>query len=358
MKRFFLVFVLALAAGAAYAAPARAQADPQPVVRGVLFWMDSCPHCHYVIDEVLPPLLEQYGAQLDIVLIEVDSQPAAERFQAAGAAFGKSPDELGVPFLIVGDHVLVGSQQIPDELPGLIESYLAAGGVDIPNVDGLTGLQRAAVEPPVAAPTAGVEMGEADTTAAPQVSGISGGIPAFLVLAGMVLALVFAGVMLLLVRGGSAGAPAAGWAGWAIPALAVAGLAVAGYLTYVETQAAAAVCGPVGDCNAVQSSAYARLFGVPVGVIGLAGYVAILSAWLWGRSGKATARALLAGMAAVGVLFSIYLTYVELFVIKAVCMWCLSSAVIMTLLLLAAAAWLAQAWTAAPHPVPGRPARA
>ena len=55
------------------------------------------------------------------------------------------------------------------------------------------------------------------------------------------------------------------------------GLAVAGYLTYVETQAVAAVCGPVGDCNAVQTSSYSKLFGlIPVGLIGMAGYVAIL----------------------------------------------------------------------------------
>lgn len=345
MKRIVMLVALLAALGLPAAAARAAQTADAPVVRGVLFWMDTCPHCHYVIDEVLPPLQEQYGAQLDIVLIEVDSQAAAERFQAAGAAFGKTPDQLGVPFLIVGDHVLIGSQEIPDQLPGLIESYLAAGGVDIPAVPGLADLAQTA-EPSEATPAAGV--------ATSQVGGISGGIPAFLILVGMVMALVFVGVMLLLVRGGSARAPAAGWAAWAIPALAVAGMVVAGYLTYVETQAAAAVCGPVGDCNAVQSSAYARLFGVPVGVIGLAGYVAILGAWLWGRSGNATARALLAGMAAVGVLFSIYLTYLELFVIEAVCLWCLSSAVIMTLLFLAAGAWLAAAWPPVGPPLRGR----
>lgn len=357
MKRNLLILILALTAWAAVAAPAHGREDQPPVVRGVLFWMDTCPHCHYVIDEVLPPLQEQYGAQLDIVLIEVDSQAAAERFQAAGAAFGKTPDQLGVPFLIVGDHVLIGSQEIPDQLPGLIESYLAAGGVDIPAVPGLADLAQTA-EPSEATPAAGADTRAPEVAATSQVGGISGGIPAFLILVGMVMALVFVGVMLLLVRGGSAGAPAAGWAAWAIPALAVAGMVVAAYLTYVETQAAAAVCGPVGDCNAVQSSAYARLFGVPVGVIGLAGYVAILGAWLWGRSGSVAARALLAGMAAVGVLFSIYLTYLELFVIEAVCLWCLSSAVIMTLLLLTAAAWLATSWGRPKPRVKGRAARA
>lgn len=358
MKRFFVIFVLALSVGLAGSQSARAQDEQQPVVRGVLFWLDTCPHCHYVIDEVLPPLQAQYGEQLDIVLIEVDTQQAAERFQSAGAAYGKSPDQLGVPFMIVGDHVLIGSQEIPDQLPGLIDSYLAAGGVDIPAVPGLSDLARP-VAPPADAPAV-AEVSATEAVTQTQVGGISGGIPAFLVLAGMVIALVFVGVMLLLVRGGSISPPAAGWSTWAIPALVVLGMGVAAYLTYVETQAAAAVCGPVGDCNAVQSSPYARLFGVPVGVIGLVGYAAIFGAWLWGRSGNAAARALLVGMAAAGVLFSIYLTYLELFVIRAVCMWCLSSAVIITLILLAGAAWLAQMWgvNLQAEEVQSRPARA
>lgn len=344
MKRvMLLIALLAAIAGSASAARAAQSAD-EPVVRGVLFWLDTCPHCHAVIEEVLPPLQAQYGAQLDIVLIEVDTQAAAERFRATGAAFGLPADQLGVPFMVVGDHVMIGSQEIPEQLPGLIESYLAAGGVDIPDIPALADLAQ-----PDAA--AGEDAPVAETAAA---GGVSGSIPAFLVLAGMVAALLFVGVMLLRVRGGRAHPPEAAWVAWAIPALAVAGLAVAGYLTYVETQLVAAVCGPVGDCNAVQSSAYARLFGVPVGVIGLAGYIAIFGAWLWGRSGNPTARALLLVMAAAGVLFSIYLTWLELFVIRAVCLWCLSSAVIMTLIMLAGAAWLG----AARPPVHHRPARA
>lgn len=54
------------------------------------------------------------------------------------------------------------------------------------------------------------------------------------------------------------------------------------YMAYVETQAVEAVCGPVGDCNAVQNNSYAKLFGVlPVGVLGVVGYAAILAAWFW-----------------------------------------------------------------------------
>jgi uncharacterized membrane protein len=124
---------------------------------------------------------------------------------------------------------------------------------------------------------------------------------------------------------------------WLTPLLGLAGLGVASYLAHVEVREIEAVCGPVGDCNTVQQSEYARLFGVvPIGVLGVLGFATILLAWAvrrWGtgRASSWAAIALLA-MTGVGVLFSIYLTFLEPFVIGATCLWCLSSAVIMTAL--------------------------
>jgi uncharacterized membrane protein len=128
------------------------------------------------------------------------------------------------------------------------------------------------------------------------------------------------------------------WADWLIPALIVTGMGVAGYLSYVETQSVAAICGPVGDCNTVQQSQYAKLFGVlPIGVLGLLGYFGLLAAWLARRFVPKLQRPAAIGfwgMAFFAVIFSLYLTYLEPFVIKAVCIWCLASAVIVTLLLM------------------------
>jgi uncharacterized membrane protein len=122
-----------------------------------------------------------------------------------------------------------------------------------------------------------------------------------------------------------------------IALVALLGAAVALYLTYIESSGAEAVCGPVGDCNAVQASEYARLFGaIPVGAVGLAGYVAILGAWLIGRGNSSIAdwgRLSLLVLALVGVLFSIYLTFLEPFVIGATCAWCLTSALAVTLIM-------------------------
>jgi uncharacterized membrane protein len=154
----------------------------------------------------------------------------------------------------------------------------------------------------------------------------------------LVAALLYALIAALLVAFGRSVPALPAGASILIPILSVIGLGVAIYLTFIETTNAKAVCGPVGDCNAVQASRFAKLFGiVPVGLLGAAGYIAILVAWFLGKSGRGRLAQLapvaIFGMALFGVLFSIYLTYIELFVIHAVCIWCLSSAVIMALVL-------------------------
>lgn len=353
MKRIISFFLLVMLVSLIPLTTVAAQSADAPQVRAVLFWSKTCGHCHYVITEVFPPLQTQYGDQLEIVMIELDSEAAAQRFYAAGAAMGLAPETMGVPLLIIGDHLLVGSQQIPEELPSLIDSYLAAGGVDIPAIPGLEGLALSAADPAPAEATAVPEALSAEAEAAAaafaaETQGISGSVPAFLLLVTMPMALIVVGVLLVMARRGRITPPQGQWVSWAIPILSLIGLGVAGYLAYVETQMVEAVCGPIGDCNAVQSSSYAQLFGIPIGVIGVVGYLAILGAWVWGRSGSATGRALLLGMAMVGVIFSIYLTYLELFIIAAVCLWCLSSAVIMTLIMLAAAAGPAASWLPPP----------
>jgi uncharacterized membrane protein len=178
----------------------------------------------------------------------------------------------------------------------------------------------------------------APAAAQPQSNGFA---LAVAIMVGMVAALVFVGVLWArTLSSDSASMPlSASWMDAAMLVLIIAGSFVAGYLTFVETQSVAAVCGPVGDCNSVQTSSYAKLFGVlPVGLFGLIGYLALLVAWLWGRFGSGRladyAPLTVHGMAVFGVLFSLYLTFLEPFVIKAVCIWCLSSAVVMTLVML------------------------
>jgi uncharacterized membrane protein len=111
--------------------------------------------------------------------------------------------------------------------------------------------------------------------------------------------------------------------------LAVVGLGVAAYLTYVHYEGIEPVCGLGGDCEKVQTSEWADLAGVPVALLGLVGYATILATLFVEREEALIAGAL---FSLVGFGFSAYLTYRELFSIDAICPWCVTSAVIMTLL--------------------------
>ena len=124
--------------------------------------------------------------------------------------------------------------------------------------------------------------------------------------------------------------------------LAVIGLGVAAYLTYVHYDGIKPVCGLGGDCEKVQTSEWADLAGVPVALLGLIGYATILATLLVDREQARIAGAL---VALVGFGFSAYLTYRELFSIDAICPWCVASAVIMTLLAIVMTARLLRAPT-------------
>jgi uncharacterized membrane protein len=116
--------------------------------------------------------------------------------------------------------------------------------------------------------------------------------------------------------------------------LATIGLGVASYLTYVHYSGSPPVCTAGGSCLKVQTSVYSKLAGVPVALMGLIGYVAILASLLAPESETTRFATLAFTIAGFG--FSAYLTYRELFSIHAICEWCASSAGIMTILMLLA----------------------
>ena len=109
----------------------------------------------------------------------------------------------------------------------------------------------------------------------------------------------------------------------AIAGLALLGLAISIYLTYVHYAGIEPVCSSISNCERVQTSEYADLAGIPVAVLGIAGYAAILLSLRM----RADVTALLSYLA---VAFSAYLTWAELFKIDAICQWCVASAILMT----------------------------
>lgn len=113
--------------------------------------------------------------------------------------------------------------------------------------------------------------------------------------------------------------------------LAVVGLGVATYLTIIHYAGINPACTAGQSCVKVQTSQWSKLAGIPVALLGLIGYIGILSTLL--APEREEARLATLGLTVMGFGFSAYLTYRELFSIHAICEWCASSAVIMTVLL-------------------------
>jgi uncharacterized membrane protein len=319
--------------------------DEATVVRAVFFYSPTCPHCHDVIDNVLPPLVEQFGSQLMIIGINTQTNEGQAIYQSMVDHFGLGEDRLGVPALVVGETHLLGSDEIPDLFPDIIREGLEQGGIAWPTFPGMNEVLSSSL--PGSGETAQAEaLPEALVTQPIATEDFAnqnmwekfkrdpvGNSASVVVLIAMIVSTV-----ILVFRSEKKTSKEHPWLIWAIPALSVIGLFVAGYLTFVEVTHTEAVCGPVGDCNTVQQSPYAMLFGVlPLGVLGLIGYVAILISWALLNYGPKNRHSLAAqalwGITLFGTLFSIYLTYLEPFVIGATCIWCLTSAILMTLLL-------------------------
>ena len=111
--------------------------------------------------------------------------------------------------------------------------------------------------------------------------------------------------------------------------VALAGLAIAGYLTIIHYAGADPVCAIAHGCATVQKSSYAEFAGLPVALLGLLGYVAILGSLV---KDNETTRSVTALLAIVGLAFSAWLTYVEIWELDAICIWCVGSAICMALL--------------------------
>jgi uncharacterized membrane protein len=124
------------------------------------------------------------------------------------------------------------------------------------------------------------------------------------------------------------------WRRQVVVLLALVGLLVATYLWLYKIGVVGELQCGTGSCETVQASRYADLLGIPVALYGVAGYGVLFAVGLAAldprRAMDPRLTRLLAALATTGFLFTVYLTAVELFVLHAICRWCVASAVIMT----------------------------
>ena len=116
--------------------------------------------------------------------------------------------------------------------------------------------------------------------------------------------------------------------GLTLAVLATAGLLIAAYLAAVKLTGGIPVCGPLRGCETVNTSPYSELLGIPVALFGvLFSALVLVAALAWWRTGDRRALYAAYGLGLAGMVAMAYLTYLELFVIGAVCVWCVAYAV-------------------------------
>lgn len=128
--------------------------------------------------------------------------------------------------------------------------------------------------------------------------------------------------------------------GWDLPntirrrgilVLSALGMLVSGYLSYTTLVNSPPLCLGVGDCETVVGSVYAKIGSVPIALLGLAMFLSIFLMGLrLGMPGGGTAALGTFSLALAGTLYSAWLTYIEFFVLRALCPWCIASALLVT----------------------------
>ena len=121
-----LLLLSTLAVGAASA--------QQPVVRMLFFYSPTCVHCQAVIKDFIPPLMQKYGTKVEIAFIDISNTNNYIGLLQLEAAYGLDSSKAIVPEMFIGKDVLMGEVEIPEKLAGLIDKYLAQGGVDYPEL--------------------------------------------------------------------------------------------------------------------------------------------------------------------------------------------------------------------------------
>lgn len=118
--------------------------------------------------------------------------------------------------------------------------------------------------------------------------------------------------------------------------LAIIGLIDSVYLTWVKYTDQYALCGPIGNCESVNTSQYSEIFGIPIALLGAGAYLVIIVLLLVESRNEFMheySSLLVFGISLIGVLYSIYLTYIEIAVLRAICPYCVISAIVLVLLL-------------------------
>lgn len=314
-------FLPVLIAFSLYLTPPAAALAGGNTVNAVLFYDPNSAASQQVFSDILPPVVEKQGEHLVIYLVDISREEGQQLFQSAISSLNIPENNQRTPLIIVGTSILSGIEAIQNSFTNLVDQQPT--GASWPAIPGLQdALQRAGI---IRSPQNPWQNFLKDQP---------GNSLAVVVLIGLIVSLVYSILSTFhLVKDVFSSLPK-----WKIPLLLLIGIVISSYLSYTELTRSEVVCGGISNCQAVQDSQFSKLLGaVPIGIFGLAGNILIGIAWLLSMVTRGSLRSVstlvMLGLSVFGASYSLYLTFLEPFVIGATCLWCLGSAIVMGLIL-------------------------
>lgn len=292
-------------------------------VNVVLFWSPTCPHCHDVIENILPPIQERFKNKLLITYIMLYKESQAEPFYNLASEYGVKKSDVGVPFMIIGNKVLIGTDEIEKDMPNMIQDGIKRGGVPFPekvlHSEFSKYIDVRAIE---------------NKNSEGKPYAIFTVIFLLIVALYSLLSLKFKSLIryvnfFKVIRG------------YLIPMVIVMGFLISIYLFYLETTGSSGVCIIFSGCDTVQKSSFSHIFGViPVAALEIFAYCVFFALWVYAyklnkdKVFHFDSKMVLFWISFMAVIVAICLTTLEIFIINAACVYCIISSIIIGLLLI------------------------
>lgn len=309
--------------------------ETEPLL-GILFFKPNCLECRELFENAIPKAFADKKGKGGILAVNNASSSGSSLYLAYLLERNLSP-ALSPPILITKDGEWSGFEAISDQLTSSLSS-LSPISDDKKQLKALLKTAKRSPQHIERHAAVWIDQDIRAVTNSPTEIALAnfnkdraGNGIAVAVLLGMVVSLL--GIIFHFLKGSISDEMKLSWL---YPLLCCLAFGIASYLFSFGLLESELSCGPVGECNTVQQSAYSRIWGlIPISLLGMLSYLAGVGLWglsRWGSFGVRNTAVLLAwGNSVLGVIFFIYLTFLEPFVIGATCLWCITSAVLTTI---------------------------
>ncbi|MEO1785228.1 vitamin K epoxide reductase family protein [Thermodesulfobium sp. 4217-1] len=315
----FKIFFIFLTYFIIWASPVFASSE----VNVVLFWSPTCPHCHDVIENILPPIQEKFKNKLLITYIMLYKESQVEPFYNLASEYGIKKSDAGVPFMIIGDKVLIGTDDIEKDLPNLIQEGIKQGGIPFPEK------------------VLHSEFSKYIDVKAIENKNFEGKPYAIFTVIFLLIVALYSLLTLKFITLIKYANFIKAFRNYLIPFVIFIGFLISIYLFHLETTDSSAMCIIFSGCDTVQKSSFSHIFGIiPMAALEIFAYCVFFALWVYSyklnknKVFRFNPKMLLFWINFMAVIVAICLTTLEIFIIKAACVYCIISSIIIGLLLI------------------------